>query len=289
MPIVTLPDRALVTVSGPEAEHFLQNLVTTDLAGLAQGEVKPGALLTPQGKILFDFLISHAADGGFLIECRADVVDDFIRRLTLYRLRARVEIRKQDQSLVSVSWGSDSSYAATLPKSGGLTDTRFAAPAIVKRLYGLNAPASAAAADWHRFRIASGVPESGEDYALGDAFPHDVLLDQTGGVGMRKGCYVGQEVVSRMQHRGTARRRFLIARSDRALPATGTEITAGGRSVGALGSVAGESGLALVRIDKIKAAMDARQPIVAGDAELSLSIPSWARFEFPRDAAAEEA
>src|SRR5690606_25391943 len=102
-------------------------------------------------------------------------------------------------------------------------------------------------ASWHTFRIAHGIAESGSDYALGDAFPHDVLLDQTGGIGFQKGCYVGQEVVSRMQHRGTARRRVLIASGESALPAPGTEIVAGGKALGTLGSVVGAQGLAIVR------------------------------------------
>ena len=97
MPIALLKDRALISVSGPDAEHFLQNILTTDLDALAAGEAKPGALLSPQGKILFDFLISRAGENGFLLECRADVADDFVRRLMLYRLRAKVEIAKADQ------------------------------------------------------------------------------------------------------------------------------------------------------------------------------------------------
>src|SRR5690606_9565916 len=122
-------------------------------------------------------------------------------------------------------------------------------------------------------------------YAAGDAFPHDVLLDQNGGVGFRKGCYVGQEVVSRMQHRGTARRRVLIAKGDADLPASGTEVKAGERAIGTLGSSSGPDGLAIVRIDRVKDALDAGQAITAGGVVLTLSIPDWARFTFPQDAA----
>ncbi|RVD62893.1 folate-binding protein, partial [Mesorhizobium sp. M4A.F.Ca.ET.029.04.2.1] len=107
MPFALLKDRALISVSGPEAEHFLQNILTTDLDALSPGEAKPGALLTPQGKILFDFLISRAGENGFCLECRTNVADDFVRRLMLYRLRAKAEIAKQDQALVTVAWGGD--------------------------------------------------------------------------------------------------------------------------------------------------------------------------------------
>ncbi len=146
-------------------------------------------------------------------------------------------------------------------------------------------PATTTLDAWHAFRIAHGVAESGDDYALGDAFPHDVLLDQTGGVGFRKGCYVGQEVVSRMQHRGTARRRVLIASAD--APARRrhrTHCRAAGRSARSAPS-SGTKGLALVRIDRVKDAMDAGQPITAGDVPLSLAIPAWAGFGFPQERA----
>lgn len=285
MPIAHLDGRALIHVCGEEAEHFLQNILTVDLAVLGLGEAKPGALLTPQGKILFDFLVSRLPEG-LRLECRADVADDFMRRLMLYRLRAKVQIALADKALVAVSWQNES--AASGDESGAVRDTRFPSEDHVRRHYGVPPAADASTQDWHRFRISRGVAESGADYALGDAFPHDVLLDQTGGVGFKKGCYIGQEVVSRMQHRGTARRRVLIARGDSDLPPAETPVIAGGRAIGTLGSSAGRDGLALVRIDRVKEAMDAGEDIFAGDVRLSLEIPAWARFGFPADAPAAE-
>src|ERR1700754_532870 len=108
MPTARLDDRAIVSVSGPDAEHFLQNIVTADLDALGLGEAKPSALLTPQGKILFDFLVSRAGKDTLLLECRVDVADDFVRRLMLYRLRVKVDISKREQSPVTVSWESES-------------------------------------------------------------------------------------------------------------------------------------------------------------------------------------
>jgi folate-binding protein YgfZ len=134
---------------------------------------------------------------------------------------------------------------------------------------------------WTALRIAHGVAEAPTDYALGDAFPHDINLDQTGGVSFRKGCFVGQEVVSRMQHRGTARKRILIVTGASDLPATGTSITANEREIGTLGSVAGSSGLGLVRIDRVKDALDSGKAILAGDIPIHLAIPSEHRFTFP--------
>lgn len=302
MPTVHLANRTVVTVAGPDAEHFLQNLVTTDLGLLAEREARPGALLSPQGKILFDFLVSRAGEDTLRLDVRADVADDFLRRLTLYRLRAKAEITKQDQLLVAASWelesgssetDSSSSRTASEPSHAApsvLRDARFPAGTGVLRLYGGSPPADASLQDWDRLRIRHGIAESGTDYALGDAFPHDVLLDQTGGVGFRKGCYVGQEVVSRMQHRGTARRRVLLGMGVADLPEGGTEVTAGGRTVGLLGTVNGRQGLAIVRIDRVKEAIDAGRPLLAGEVEIALSIPAWAGFSFPESSpGAEEA
>ncbi|WP_095086536.1 YgfZ/GcvT domain-containing protein [Mesorhizobium sophorae] len=285
MPFAQLKDRALISVSGPDAEHFLQNILTTDLDVLTRGQAKPGALLSPQGKILFDFLISRAGENAFRLECRADISDDFVRRLTLYKLRARVEIAKADQALVTVAWGDESTPSQS---DSTAADTRFANGAVT-RCYG-QADEQSDLAAWQASRIASGIAESGSDYQLGDAFPHDVLLDETGGVGFKKGCYVGQEVVSRMQHRGTARRRVLIVQAGLPLPAAGTELTVEGRPVGTLGSNAGTTGLAIARIDRVKAALDAGQPIMAGDVPVAVTIPAWAKFSFPQEAvSAEEA
>ena len=280
MPIVRLPDRALITVSGPDAEHLLQNIVTTDLDALKQEEVKPGALLTPQGKIMFDFLVSRTANGALQLDLRKAAAADLAKRLMLYRLRAKAEIETQDQPDIVVAFDSDSSASETDSTANWLIDTRFSDNR-VRRAYASGLEATATVADWNRMRIRHGVAESGEDYALGDAFPHDVLLDQNGGVGFKKGCYVGQEVVSRMQHRGTARRRVLIANTSSVLPAPGTPITAGGREIGTLGSVEAGAALAIARIDKVKDAMDRAEPIFAGEAEIALRLPDWVTFSFP--------
>ena len=281
MPSSALPDRTVVTVAGPDAEHLLQNIVTTDLDALAPGEARPGALLSPQGKILFDFLISRDGADGFRLDVRRDAADDLVRRLTLYRLRAKAEISKQDQIVVSAVWENDSGGSEN--DSSLIRDMRFRTMPVY-RSYGAAPEPEGSPYGWTALRIANGIAESGEDYAPGDAFPHDALLDQMDGVGFRKGCYVGQEVVSRMQHRGTARRRVLIAESAQDLPPSGAELRAGGKPLGRLGSAQGRHGLAIVRIDKVKQAMDAGERILADGVEVALSIPGWAAFSFPEDA-----
>lgn len=293
MPTAQPGDRAAILIEGPDAEHFLQNVLTVDLDGLGGGEARPGALLSPQGKILFDFLISRRGEDGFLIDCRAETAADFMRRLMLYRLRAKAGISIADQVVVTARWQDDSAAShgdstTSQTDSGWLADRRFPEGSGVMRRYGAAVAADASPADYDRLRIAHGVAESGRDFAAGDAFPHDVLMDENGGVGFRKGCYVGQEVVSRMQHRGTARRRVMIVKGAGDLPETGATVEAGGRAIGSLGSVSGKDGLAIVRIDRVKDAQDCRLPITAGGVEIALSIPPSATYTLPQAGDADE-
>ena len=278
MPTCHLDNRALFQLQGPEAEHFLQNVITNDLSALKDGECRPSALLTPQGKILFDFLVSRAGSETLRIECRADIAADLVKRLTLYKLRAKVDISEIEQRTIAVSWQSDS---ASSEKDSTLTDCRFPKDLNVRRHYGETPEADSTRERWDELRISHAVAESGNDFALGDAFPHDVLYDQNGGIGLKKGCFVGQEVVSRMHHRGTARRRLLITESASDLPPPGTELRADGKPLGTLGTVSGPKGLAIVRIDRVKDAMDTGTPVLAGDTAVTFAIPQWASFTFP--------
>ncbi len=276
MPSALLPDRAFVRITGADAEHFLQNLITTDLGGFGAEEARPGALLTPQGKILFDFLISRDGDG-FLIDIRADQLEAFVKRMTMYKLRAAVTIETLPETGATVTWGE---------AVDGVADHRFAlAGTEVRRKPGQTGEAGERNG-YDALRILHGVPESGADYALQDAFPHDVLFDKSGGVSFRKGCYVGQEVVSRMQHRSTARRRAVIVSADAPLPVAGTDLTIGGKTIGTLGTVVGERALAIIRIDKAGEAMAAGEPILAGDVPVTVTLPGWSGLTFP--SAAEE-
>jgi len=276
MPSVTLSGRAFLHISGKDAETFLQSLITTNLPELAAGEIQPGALLTPQGKILFDFLIRRDGEGAFLIETGADQRDALLKRLTMYRLRAAVDLSAVDGDSVTVAWDD--------AQAGAPQDGRFAKAGIaLSRVPG--AAGSDDPALYDLLRIEAGLPEAGRDYALSDAFPHDVLLDLTGGVSFRQGCYVGQEVVSRMHHRGTARRRPVIVKGEVALPDTGTELLAGGKPIGTLGSVAGTLGLAIVRIDRAGEAIQSGTPITLDGAPVTVELPHWTGLAFPQDAA----
>jgi folate-binding protein YgfZ len=273
-----LTDRAVVAVSGTDAHHFMQNLVTCDLDKVPVGGAAYGALLTPQGKIQFDFIAFAIADG-FLLDLPKMVAADLIKRLTIYRLRAAVEITdRSDEYDVVAAWGGDAALPTAIASS---RDPRLAAlgiRAIVAK--GGHVGANADVTAYARHRIGLGVPEAGIDFAYGEAFPHDADLDQLGGVAFDKGCFVGQEVVSRMEHRGTARRRVVQVRSDGELQ-PGAEIVAGDQTIGTIGSVDGASALALIRLDRAAAAADAGIEANAGGRRVELSIPQWARFSWP--------
>ncbi|RFB96894.1 folate-binding protein YgfZ [Rhizobium leguminosarum bv. trifolii] len=279
MPAVFLKDRALLLISGAEAQSFLQNLITTDIISLAPDQARPGALLTPQGKILFDFMIWPDGDG-YTIETDTGQRDGLLKRLAMYKLRAAVTLTPRGEEGVTVSWGED---AEGVRDSQGVRDSRFAKAGVTLiRRPGKHGDGAEALYD--ALRISHGIVTSGPDFALQDAFPHDVLMDFNGGLSFRKGCYVGQEVVSRMHHRGTARRRVVTVSAATALPETGTEITAAGKPVGTLGSVDGDHGLAIVRIDRAGAAMAAGTPLLAGQTPVSLVLPEWSGLVFPTSA-----
>jgi len=280
-----LEDRALVRIGGEAAQPFLQGLVTCNIDELETGEAEFGALLTPQGKILFDFFILRIADG-FIADIDASMASDFIKRMMFYRLRAKVEIEAVDDGRgVYAIFGEGPLDPAQWSAAGlAVRDPRL--PEMGIRAYLPSSPDGAEEApveDYEAMRIGLGVPQGGRDFTYGDAFPHDVLMDRIAGVDFAKGCYVGQEVVSRMQHRGTARKRTILVRtaSGEELPQPGTEVLAGGKTVGTLTSVAGNRGLAMIRLDRAAPIVAASETILAGSTAIVLSLQEWSKLEWP--------
>ncbi|WP_375464324.1 YgfZ/GcvT domain-containing protein [uncultured Methylobacterium sp.] len=277
MPIALLPDRALVTLAGPDATALLQGVITCNVETLGAAEARLGALLTPQGKIQFDFLISRSADG-YRLDVPAAHAAGLAKRLTLYRLRAQVEIAVDPTVAIAAAWDG----ATTAAEVAVAADSRV--PDIGARLYAAEGAFSADAseADYHAHRIRLGVPEGGRDFPLGDAFPHEALMDQLGGVDFRKGCYVGQEVVSRMQHRGTARTRILPATyAEGEAAAPGSEITAGQKVLGVTGSRAAGRGLVMLRLDRLADAVAAGEVLRAEGRVFGVARPAFASFAMP--------
>lgn len=258
--IALLPDRGVVSVMGADAGKLLQGIVTGDVDRLAHQHAMFAGLLSPQGKILFDFLVV-AIEGGYLLDVPQNKAADLVKRLTMYRLRAKAEIADVSaQRTVAACWGGK----VAIPAGVVFTDPRHAG--LGERVIG---EAGAVAADddagsYHAHRIALGVPEGGKDYDFGDAFPHEANFDLLQGVSFEKGCYVGQEIVARMEHRGTVRKRVIRVKGADDLPATRPDVMMGEVSIGRLGSVAGRQGLALLRLDRVIEAIDKGIPVTAG-------------------------
>src|SRR3954452_3213112 len=264
-----LTDRGVVKVSGEDARNFLNGLVTTDVTLLRPGLGRFGALLTPQGKITVDFLITEAPDGhggGFLIDVPRPLAKGLADKLGFYKLRAKVAVENVSDSLgVLAVWGGEPAMKPDLSFADPRNETlgwRILVPEELKQkvadLIGADLVDEAA---YEAHRILTGVPRGGLDFMYSDAFPHEANMDRLNGVDFDKGCYVGQEVVSRMQHRGTARTRTVRVIVDGPAPEPGAAIITGDRTLGTIGSTAAHNGLALIRIDRAADALDAGVPL----------------------------
>src|SRR3954449_9770391 len=276
-----LPDRGVIKVSGEDARTFLNGLVTTDVTLLQPGLGRFGALLTPQGKITADFLITEAPTGhggGFLIDAPRALAQNLADKLGFYKLRAKVAVENLSDSLgVLAVWGGEPAMKPDLafadPRSDAL-GWRILVPEDLKQkvadLIGADLVDSEA---YEAHRIKNGAPRGGLDFMYGDAFPHESNMDRLHGVDFEKGCYVGQEVVSRMQHRGTARTRTVRVIIDGPSPEPGATILAGDKAVGTMGSTAGHNGLALIRTDRVADALQAGLPLLSGGLAIHLAEP----------------
>jgi folate-binding protein YgfZ len=283
--IALLPDRGVVSVKGEDAAKFLQGVITNDMDLLATAPALHAGLLSPQGKILFDFFVYRAPDG-YLVETARAMAPDLVRRFAMYKLRAKVAIEDASSNHpVAVLWGGEFSASSDRPGPLVAGDPRHSELGL-RLLLSLSsdwvlAESGATPApqeEYHAHRIALGVPEAGRDFALGDTFPHEALYDQLNGLSFSKGCYVGQEVVSRMEHRGTARKRIVPVVGETELPPSGTEIRAGEVAIGTLGSTAGTRGLAQLRLDRAAEMAKKGVPLTAHGVTLEVLLPAWARF-----------
>ena len=274
-----LPDRGVVKVAGEDARSFLNGLVTADVTLVGPGSGRFGALLTPQGKIVVDFLITEAPSGhggGFLIDCPRVLAQALADKLGFYKLRAKVTVENLSNALgVIAAWDGTPAIKPDLafsdPRSEALGLRILAPEALAPKVAELIGAELVDAKAYEAHRIASGTPRGGLDFMYGDAFPHETNMDRLHGVDFDKGCYVGQEVVSRMQHRGTARTRTVRVTLDDFAPEPGTAILAGDKQVGTIGSTAGQTGLALVRTDRVADALQAGVPLTAGGLTLHLA------------------
>jgi folate-binding protein YgfZ len=261
-----LDDRAVIALSGPDARPLLQGLITQDIERLSPDRALYAGLLTPQGKILFDFLVVEG-EGAVLLDCVTELADALVKRLTMYRLRARVEIARREQLAVLAAW--DDSPLPGLcfddPRLPALGKRAIAARAEVPHDFG-------PAGDYHAHRLALGVPE-GTDFGRDRMFALDADFEELHGVDFTKGCYVGQELTARMKHRGTARKRLLPVEGPDPLPAPGANVMADGKSIGEIVGTHGTCGFALIRLDRLEDAGDI--PLMVDGNAVTLVKPAW--------------
>ncbi len=243
--------RRILRLSGKDIEHFLQGLITNDIAGLANGLVY-AALLTPQGKYIADFFLARHGDD-ILLDVADPLADDLVKRLSMYKLRADVTIAP---SGLNLQRGTGPAPEDALP------DPRH--PDMGWRAY-TAAPEGDDGTDWDAIRVARCIPETGIELTP-DSYILEAGFERLHGVDFRKGCYVGQEVTARMKHK-TELRKGLQQVTVSGAAASGTQITADGKPAGTLLTRAGDRAIAYLRLDR--ATGDMR----AGDAKVALVAP----------------
>jgi hypothetical protein len=256
-----LASRAFIRLSGENVMGFLHNLVTADVQALSPGAWAYGALLSPQGKIQHELFITPQEDGA-LIDCVRNQRGDLLRKLTMYRLRARLEIVAEDGLQLLVTPPEQGLDRFTDPRHAGLGTRQVVAAG----------GASSGLDDYDMLRLTLGIADGDADIGVNEHFPHEANFDLLHGVSFRKGCYVGQEVVSRMQHRGTARNRMLPVMLEGPAPDHRTAIMTGEVTVGTLLSSCRGRGLALIRLDRLA---EARQPLLSGGVRVHVQKPAW--------------
>jgi hypothetical protein len=275
-----LDDRGLVRVGGDDSRAFLQGLISNDIAALQPDRALYAALLTPQGKYLFDFILHDRGDHVLLDAERARVAD-LVRRLTMYRLRSKVTIEDASHALAVLAvFDRRPLPADALPAPEALVDPRLpelglrvvlpaeAVPAFVAE-HGLE---RVDAGQYDRLRIALGVPDGSRDLVIDRSLLMESGFEELHGVSFTKGCFVGQELTARTKHRGLIKRRLLPVRVDGPLPAPGTPVTRGGKDAGEVRSGTGNMALALLRLDQLG---EDGEPLLAGNAILAPAPPPW--------------
>ncbi|AGA65132.1 Folate-dependent protein, Fe/S cluster synthesis/repair in oxidative stress [Liberibacter crescens BT-1] len=278
MPVVHLPYRSFIVVTGKDSETFLQNLITSEIQTLVPGITRNAALLTPQGKVLFSFLINKVSETYFLLETSVEQCNELIKRFLMYRLRSDITLERRQPDGVTIFWDKTAPPDLTI----SLIDERFLIAGI--QVYRVHASYDEHVDNielYHNLRIHHCIVEENFDYSLCSIYPHDIFMDINEGVSFTKGCYLGQEVVSRMKHRNAARKRPVIVTGTQKLPPRGTPIFADGKQVGILGTVIGNKGLAIVRIDHVSEALVSDKPILANNLKLTMALPEWSKLILP--------
>jgi len=283
--------RAALRVTGDERKNFLQGLVSSDATKIAADTALHAGFLTAQGRFLHEFFMLEIGNA-VLLEGEAARLGDLLRRLKIYKLRAKIALDLAPDFAAGAFWGADAAAAFGLPETpgaakqlaGGIVyvDPRLSALGVRALLPAQTlAPIAAEhgfalgdAGAYDALRVSLGVPDGSRDLAIEDALLLENGFDELGGVDFKKGCYVGQEVTARMKHRGLVKKRLLPVAISGPAPAVGTKILQDGAEAGEMRSSVGGRGLALIRLD----ALDKPSALVAGEATLLAERPAWANF-----------
>ncbi len=260
--------RGVIELSGEDRVGFLQGLVSNDVAACAPGRAVWAALLTPQGKYLADFFLF--SDGArLLIDCEAGQAEDLVRRLSRYRLRAKVALRDASAEWqVYAAWGD----ALELPESVIAAPDPRLPEAGWRILSPIPLPATATAEDWDAHRLALGLPDGSRDMVVEKTVLLEAGFDELGGVSWSKGCYLGQELTARTKYRGLLKRRLVPVEISGPAPAPGTPILRDGMEAGEMRSSHGTQGLVQLRLDALGGKLD------CGGAVLTPRPPAWMRL-----------
>lgn len=287
-----LADRGVIAVTGDDCDGFLQGIVTNDVFRVTDTRAGYGAVLTPQGKYLFDFFMIRNGDG-LLLDTEKDRIDAFVKKLSMYKLRAKVDITDvSDRFQVCVTFGDsapddmklEARTGTARPDNGGavfvdprLTDAGVRSVVKAAALNTNTAPegnTSATAADYDLHRITLGLPDGSRDLIVEKSVLLENGFDELNGIDWNKGCYMGQEVTARMKHRGLVKKRLVPVSIDGPAPESGTSVTAADRVVGEMRSSASTAGLAMIKLDNLNGDRILR----TGDAVISPRKPAWANF-----------
>ncbi|MFO1242667.1 MAG: hypothetical protein U1E36_05640 [Rickettsiales bacterium] len=287
---IPLTDRAVVDITGEDAASFLQGLITNDIEKATPEQTIFAALLAPQGKFLFDFFIAKKADG-YLLDTEAPRADELIKKLGMYKLRAKVNIARSDKKVVALL---NESAHTTMGLSDKAGDTKtlgdsivYADPRWLPMGVRMITPAyatqdilpvptlEAGLENYERIRLLHGIPEGSKDAIIDRTIVLETGYDELNGIDYKKGCYVGQEVIARTTHRGVVRKKLFCISADQNLPPLGTEIIAGDIPLGEMRSSCGHVGLGVIRIEEWQLAMNTGHVPTAGGVPLVITFPEW--------------
>jgi folate-binding protein YgfZ len=255
--IALLPNRAVVTATGPDVVNFLNDLLTQTIE---QGELRFAGLLTPQGRLLYDLFVGVSGET-VLLDVATEHRDALLARLTMYKLRAKVELAASDLKVYAL-FGFEPDAI-----DGYSADPRL--PGLGWRAYAADLPTTASEDAYDAHRLALGVPGPA-DWGTDRTYPIEADFDLLNGIDFKKGCFVGQETTSRMKRRGTIKNRMLPITFDGPPPAFGAEVLAGTLRAGEVLSGRDGRAMALLRLDRVEGA-----DLTVDGRPVSMVWPSW--------------